>query len=129
MMGIRRRIATAAAIGVIGLAGCDSGPGGPGMVSGTVTGNPQLGAVVLEVTWRGIQGFEGLSSTQVYSAPLAGAQNRHRLVLLDPSGGDLHFGINVDDVYLEGPIVSVVTATGADNLPLPVADLRVLLER
>jgi hypothetical protein len=46
-----------------------------------------------------------------------------------PSGGDLGFGIRVDDLYLEGPVVTVVEATGTNNLPRPVSDLQVRLER
>ncbi len=128
-MSFRRMVATATTLAAVGLAGCDSGPSGPGMVAGTVTGDPQLGAVVLDITWRGIQGFEGLGATQAYSALVTDSENRYRVILVDPNGGDLRFGINVDDVYLEGPVVTVVFAAGTDDLPRSVAGLDVLLER
>ncbi len=128
-MSVRRTVAAAATLAVVGLLGCDSGPRGPGMVAGTVTGDPQLGAVVLEITWRGIQGFEGLGTTRAYSAPVPDSENRYRVILVDPNGGELRFGINVDDAYLEGPVVTVVSAAGTDDLPKPVAGLGVLLER
>ena len=111
------------------LAACDLGPSGPGTVTGSVTGNAALGAVVLDVTWPGVVGFEGRGSTQVYSAPVTGSPDRHRVVLVSPTGGDLPFVIAVDDAYLESPIVTVVEAAGTDNLPLSVAALRVVLER
>ena len=111
------------------LAACDTGPSGPGTVVGTVTGPPDLGAAVLDVVWKGVQGFEGRGSTQAYSAPVAGEVDRYRLVLVAPSGGDLSFSIEVDDVYLEGPVVTLVDATDASNEPRSVADLEVLLER
>ena len=112
-----------------GLSACQTGPDGPGTVSGTVTGPADLGAAVLDVVWAGVQGFEGQGSTQVYSAAVAGEPNRYRVILVGPAGGDLTFGIFVDDVYLEGPIVTVVDATGSDNLPRSIGDVRVLLER
>jgi hypothetical protein len=125
----RRRSWTVAAAALAGLAACDTGPSGPGTVVGTVTGPPDLGAAVLDVVWKGVQGLEGRGSTQVYSAPVAGQGGRHRFILVGPSGGDLSFAIEVDDVYLEGPIVTLVEATDVSNEPRTVADLHVLLER
>ena len=129
MMRMRAWMRSVLLLGVTTLAACESGPGGPGMVAGTITGDAQLGAVVLDVTWRGVQGFEGRGTTQAYSARVSGSENRYRLVLLDPTGGDLHFGINVDDVYLAGPVVMVVAAAGTDNLTRSTSGLRVVLER
>jgi hypothetical protein len=120
-------ISTLALVALFGA--CDTGPSGPGTVSGTVRGSAALGAVVLDVTWVGVQGFEGQGQTQVYSAPVAGDPDRYRVVLIDPVGGELHFGIDVDDVYLEGPVVTVVSAADADNQPMGVAGLSVGLER
>lgn len=126
----RRRLLTAvAALTAAALSACDSGPDGPGTVAGTVTGASDLGAAVLDVVWMGVQGFEGQGSTQVYAAPVAGEENRYRVILVGPTGGDLRFGIRVDDLYLEGPVVTVVEAATAANLALPVTDVRVLLER
>lgn len=111
------------------LSACNLGPDGPGTVSGTVTGAPDLGAVVLDVVWTGVQGFEGRAGTQVYSAPVPGESDRYRVILVDPTGGDLSFGVSVDDAYLEGPVVAVVEAADTANEPRAVSDLRVLLER
>lgn len=125
----RCSLLAAAGLALVALAACDVGPDGPGTVAGTVTGAPDLGAVVLDVVWKGIRGFEGTGSTQVYSAPVPGEPDRYRVILVGPSGGDLTFGINVDGLYLEGPVVTVVEAAGDDDLPRSVGDLRVLLER
>ena len=124
----RSRLAAAGLVLAL-VSGCDTGPDGPGTVVGTVTGGPDLGAVVLDVVWRGIQGFDGRGSTQVYSAPVPGEPDRYRIVLVGPTGGDLSFGIDVDDLYLEGPVVTVVEAVGDDDSSRTVADLRVILER
>jgi hypothetical protein len=128
-MTLRRSLQAALLLGVATLAACDSLPSGPGTVAGTVTGDASLGAVVLDVTWAGIQGFQGAGSTQAYSAPVADERRRFRLVLIDPVGGDLHFAIDVDDVYLEGPVVTVVSAADTNNQPMSVDGLKVSLER
>lgn len=126
-----RRLLTAllTSVAAAALAACDTAPSGPATVAGTVTGPPDLGAVVLDVVWAGVRGFEGQGSTQVYSAPVPGEPNRHRVILVSPTGGDVSFGIRVDDLYLEGPVVTVVEAASTDDVPRPVGDLGVLLER
>jgi len=128
-MRSRFALAALAAAALTGMSACDSGPDGPGTVSGTVTGAADVGAVVLDVIWAGVQGFEGQGSTQVYAAEVAGEVGRYRVILVGPAGGDLSFGIRVDDVYLEGPVVTLIEATGTNNLPRSVGDLRVLLAR
>jgi hypothetical protein len=125
----RFTLAVLTAAALTGLSACDTGPDGPGTVSGTVTGAVDVGAVVLDVIWAGVQGFDGQGSTQVYSAAVAGEQDRYRVILVGPTGGEISFGIRVDDVYLEGPVVTLIDATGTNNLPRSVGDLRVLLER
>jgi hypothetical protein len=128
-MSLPRALGAGVLLCLMSLGACDSVPSGPGTISGTVTGSATLGAVVLDVTWVGVQGFEGLGSTQVYSAPVPGETNRYRVVLIDPVGGDLHFGIDVADVYLEGPVITLVSAADTGNLPMEVGGLTVALER
>lgn len=123
---LRRSLAAAA---VVLLGACDLGPSGPGAVRGTVAGNPDLGGVVLEVTWPGVVGFAGQGSTQVYSAPVEGAPDRHRVILVSPTGGDLPFEIQVEDAYLASPTVTVVEAVGTSNNPVSVLGLQVVLVR
>jgi hypothetical protein len=128
-MKFRRYPRSLAGLSVIALAACDLGPSGPGVVAGTVTGDAELGAVVLDVTWPGVVGFEGQGSTQVYFAAVAGSPDRYRVVLVTPTGGDVPFAIVVDDAYLRSPVVTLVEAVGTDNLPLSLGGLRVVLER
>jgi len=118
-----------AALAAVSLQACETGPHGPRTVNGTVVGTADLAAAVLDVTWTGIQGFEGHGSTQVYSAPVAGEKDRYRVILVAPAGGNLTFGIQIDGVYLQGPVITVVDAAGSDNLPRSVANFRVLLEQ
>lgn len=123
-----RSTRTLAAFGAaLALAACDSGPSGPGALVAAVEGNA-LGGVVLEVTGRGILGFEGLSSTQVYAAPIAGS-NGHRVMLIHPDEGDLRFEIQVEDVGMDDPVIQVVSAAGLDNAALLKAGIDVRLER
>jgi hypothetical protein len=126
MSGFTRRLLLA--LSVAAVAGCETGPRGPGTVNGTVVGTADLAAAVLDVVWPGIQGFEGHGGTQVYSAPVAGDADRYRVILVAPAGGNLTFGIQVDGVYLQGPVVTVIEAAGSDDLPRSVADMRVVLE-
>jgi hypothetical protein len=110
-------------------AACDSGPDGPGVLPATVTGAPNLGAAVLEVTGNGIEAFEGSGDTQAYSASLGGEPARHRVVLVSSVGGALHFGIRVVDRGSVAPVITVVSAADADNVPLPPGGLQVNVER
>jgi len=108
---------------------CDSGPKGPGILDGTVEGPTPLGAVVLEVTGLGVEGFVGQGDTQAYGALLSPTDGRHRVVLVDRSGGLLQFGIRVSAVEAEPPLVTVVQATGADNQSKLLTGVEALLIR
>ncbi|MDA0329516.1 MAG: hypothetical protein O2958_10970 [Gemmatimonadetes bacterium] len=124
-----RKVGPAAALFLLLVGvGCDSGPSGPGALTGRVTGQP-LGAVVLEVTGVGIQGFDGRGSSQAYSAAVAGRVDTYRVVLVDAVGGDITFDIRVDDVRMEPPTVVVIAAARPDNVSQPVATLAVIVER
>ena len=124
-----RRVLRALAV-VLGLviAGCDSGPNGPGLLEGTVSA-PALGAVLLEVEGAGINGFEGRASTRVYAGTLSGRPNVHRVILMDRDGGSLAFAIDVDDLGMDGPVVTVIQAAGTDDEPMSAGSLRVALVR
>jgi hypothetical protein len=107
---------------------CDSGPGGPGTLVASVTGN-SLGGVVLEVRGAGILGFEGLDNTRVYAAPLAEVADGYRVLLIDPEGGELRFEIQVEDVGMGDPIMHVVSAAGVDNLTQLTAGIETRVQR
>ena len=77
---------------VVTLAACESGPSGPGTLSGTATATQgqTLGAVVLEVTGPGIQGFEGQGGSIAYGAAVSAQNERWRVVVVGT--GQLGFG-------------------------------------
>lgn len=110
------------------LAGCDSGPSGPGAILARATA-PDLGGVLLDVRGSGIDGFTARGTTQVYSAAVPGSADRHRVILIDPVGGDLGFDIVVQDLGMEDPIITVVQATRTDNAMISNAGVVVTLER
>ena len=126
-----RRTLPAVLLAAFALVGCDAdeGPTGPASVLGTITGSGTLGAAIVDLSWDGVLAFEGRGDTRVYSAAVAGEGDRHRLVLVGPAGGDLRFTIQLEDDRFYAPVVSIVSAVGSDNRPLPVDGLRVVLER
>ena len=109
--------------------GCESGPDGPGNLTATVTGPASLGAVTLEVIGEGIRGFQGLGDTRAYGALVSQQSERHRVVLIHPSGGELRFEIQVDDRRAPVPSITVVAAAGTDNRPRTGGDVSVQIER
>lgn len=127
-MKIRAAAALALASLVVVSAACDSEPGGPGTLVVNVTGAP-LGGAVLQIVGPGIRGFEGLGNTQVYAAPIASNPNGHRVMLVNTIGSDLRFEIQVDDIGMEDPVMTVVSAAGTDNLTLLTAGIEARVER
>jgi hypothetical protein len=110
-------------------AACDLGPDGRSTATGRITGHPALGAAVLDVTWRGVVGFEGRGSTQVYAAPVPGSPDRWRVVLVSPAISDLAFAVNGESALVEVPIITVVEAANIGNHDVDVAPLKVSIER
>lgn len=108
--------------------GCDSGPKGPGALTGRATGE-NLGGVLLRVEGSGIQSFSGLGSSQVYSAPVENKVDTHRVLIISTEGGDLQFEINVDDRAMEGPIITILQAALTDNRAVSAAVATVTVER
>jgi hypothetical protein len=118
-------------IGVLILAtACDSGPKGPGALSATVSGRV-LGAAVLEVSGPGITSFEGQGGSRVFSAALSpnAVTPSYRVIVVDPEGGDLHFGIRVEDVAAQLPTVAVIQAVDSANAPVPGSAVQVRVAR
>lgn len=118
-------------IGALVLAtACDSGPKGPGELSATVSGR-ELGAAVLEVSGPGITSFQGQGGSRVFSAALSpnALVPTYRVIVVDPEGGDLHFGIRVEDVAAQLPTVAVLQAVGPTNVSVPGSGLQVRVAR
>lgn len=113
---------------LVAVAACDSGPSGPGTLTVVATG-ASLGGVVLEVEGTGIRSFEGRGSTRVYSAPVEGRAGVHRVILVGPEPGDLPFEMQVDDVGMEGPVITVLQAARGDNFAIPASRVSVRVER
>ncbi len=123
-----RILSLGVALSLLAIGACDSGPSGPGSLVGRVTGEA-LGGVVLEVTGVGIVGFGGRGNTQAYGAQMARPENTHRVILIDPQGGELLFEIQVEDVGMDLPVIIVMTATGDDNVTRLTAGVDVRVER
>ena len=120
-MRTMRRRAGALLTGALLLAGCDGGPKGPGVLDAAVDAPGPIGAVVLQIDGYGITGFTGQGDTRAFGAQARAATElepaRHRVVLVDGDGTGLRFGIRVDDLSAEPPLVTVVLAAGTDNRP------------
>ncbi len=110
----RWRARCALAVGALVLVGCESGPSGPGALEAIVTGD-MLGGVLLQVDGPGIQGFTALGDARVFGAPDAVRPGRHRVIVIAPSSGELRFTIDVDDLEMEGPVITVLQATLSDD--------------
>ena len=100
--------------------GCDSGPSGPGEITGTIRSpGPALGGAVLEIVSSGVEGFSGAGGTRVFSAiqenPVV-----HRVIVIGDSGGHLTFSVSVQDQGGRLPRASVVSLVDLNNVPIPV---------
>lgn len=122
------RAATVAFAALTVLAACDSGPSGPGSILARASA-PSLGGVLLEVEGRGIRGFSARGTTQVYSAAVPGGGERHRVLLIDPVGGEIGFDIEVEDLGMDGPVIRVIQATRTDNAMISTGSVVVSIER
>ncbi len=115
------------------LAACDSGPKGPGTLSVVVSG-ANLGGVVLQVSGKGIRGFQAAGSAKVYSAQggsVPGSPNElvYRVIVLGPQPGTLQFGIRTRDVAGPKPSIAVIDAVDGANNPVPGGGIHVSVSR
>lgn len=106
--------------------GCDSGPSGPGDLTGILeTPGPVLGGALLEVTGRGITKFSDSGSTRVFAAATE-VPETYRVILMAEIPGELRFRVSVQDKGAKRPAVSVVSVVSGENMSLPAtADYRV----
>lgn len=123
-MTARARNVLLAAAAVLLLAGCDSGPSGPGTVTVFATG-PSLAGAVLEVQGSGIRGFEARGSARVYSAAVEARPGTHRVIVISPEPGELVLDVDVADLGADGPTVTVVSAADGENRAMRSADVSV----
>lgn len=103
------------------LAGCDSGPGGPGTLRATLEPAPEtsVGAAVLAVSGEGVRGISADGVTRVFDAGPDG-EGGFRVLLVNTGSGDrLRFRVEVRDVGAPPPAVTIVELADLRNEPLP----------
>ena len=109
---------------------CDSGPKGPGDLTGSVQSpGPALGGVVFQVVGSGIEKFTGTGGTKVFWAQQPDPKV-FRVILVGEGGGDLTFSTSVQDRSKGLPKATVVSVVDLENRPLPVTgDFKVKFRR
>ena len=98
------------------LAACDDrGIEGPGaLVARVEAPDVALGSAVVKVDGPGIAGFEAVGDTRVFAREQA--DGSHRVVVVDPRGGDLRFRVRVEDVSAALPSSIVTSAADTTNV-------------
>ena len=104
----------------LALDACDWGPRGLGQLRGIVTpGAIPVGAVVLEISGPGVQGFSEAGQTRLFFAEPNTDVYRVVLVASDPDR--IRFRVAMDDV--RGPALTVVAVEAVDDSNAPITDL------
>ena len=106
---MRRALVAIPLASVLFVSACDSGPKGPGQLTGRLTSGP----IVLEFTGAGITGFSGSGETRLFFAESDPAV--FQVVMVTPTPGEMSFRISVLDVGAPFPAVTAVQAVGGDN--------------
>ena len=95
------------------LSACEWGPRGEGELRGIVTpGSVPVGAIVLEISGPGVQGFSDAGQTRVFFAEPEPDVYRVVLVAADPDR--IRFRVAMDDVR-SSPLAIVVVEAVDDN--------------
>lgn len=115
----RWRTLALALLAPLALAACgDDGPSGPGILEATVT-PPEglaLGAAALQISGEGIQGIREAGDTRLFVSSVGATD--YRVVLVDPTPGELAFDVEVDDVGAAPPSATLTSAADGDNQPV-----------
>ena len=115
----RLRLVAVTAIS-LALGACDWGPRGPGQLRGIVlSGVSPVGAIVLEVSGAGVQGFSEAGQTRVFFAEPQTDVYRVVLVAADPDR--IRFRVDMDDV--RSPKLTTVVVEAVDDSDAPIIDL------
>lgn len=98
------------------LGACDAaGIEGPGaLVARVEARDAELGSAVVEVRGPGIRGFEAVGGSRIFTR--ASEDGSHRVVVVDPGGGDLRFRIRVDELAAALPGAVVQSAADTANV-------------
>lgn len=103
----------------LALGACDWGPRGPGELRGVVTsGAVRVGAIVLEISGPGVQGFTEAGQTRTFFAEPEPEVYRVVLVAADPDR--IRFRVAMDDV--RSPALAVVIVEAVDDSNAPITD-------
>ena len=96
------------------LSACEWGPRGEGELRGIVTpGSVPVGAIVLEISGPGVQGFSDAGQTRVFFAEPEPDVYRVVLVAADPDR--IRFRVAMDDVRSSALAIVVVEAVDDNN--------------
>ncbi len=116
----RERLITVLVV-VLALGACDWGPRGPGQLRGIVTtgGAVRVGAMVLEISGPGVQGFSEAGQTRLFFAEPG--TEVYRVVLVAPDPDRIRFRVDMDDV--RSPALTVVAVEAVDDSNEPIVDL------
>ena len=102
------------------LGACDWGPRGPGQLRGVVrSGASPVGAIVLEISGPGVQGFSDAGQTRVFFAEPSTDVYRVVLVAADPER--VRFRVDMDDV--RSPALTAVVIEAVDDNNVAITDL------
>lgn len=113
----------------VGLSACDWGPRGPGELRGVVTsGAVRVGAIVLEISGSGVQGFSDAGQTRTFFAE--SEPEVYRVVLVAAGPDRVRFRVAMDDVRSPALTVVIVEAVDESNAPIPdLSEITVELRR
>ena len=116
-----RRVRLVTVVGVaLALSACDWGPRGHGQLSGIVTsGAIPVGAIVLEISGPGVQGFSDSGQTRVFFAEPE--TDMYQVVLVTSNPDQIRFQVAVDDV--RSPPLTVVVVEAVDDNNAAITDL------
>ena len=79
----------------------------------------RVGAIVLEVSGPGVQGFSEAGQTRVFFAQPA--TDVHRVVLVAADPDRIRFRVDMDDV--RSPMLTTVVVEAVDDSNAPITDL------
>ena len=117
---MRWRRLVAVAVVALTVGACDWEPRGPGQLRGVVTsGTVRVGALVLEISGPGVQGFTDSGQTRTFFAEPEPEVYRVVLVAADPDR--IQFRVAMDDVRSHA--LTVVTIEAVDDSNEPITDL------
>lgn len=116
---------------VLGVSACEKDRG-PGTLELEVSAAVPLGAVLLELRGKGIEGVDPISGGWIEGHPFtdAGGAEGYRIVAVLQAPGGFRIGVRVADLDDRLPRVDVVEASGAYDQPVqPVGSVEAKIRR